>query len=103
MGNWRTMKTEYQYSNTRIAYYARCAYYLVAMIRFRLDKLLEARGWSDYKLAQESGVGANVVGKYRRNLVRRPDLAIVNKLCEALKCGAGELLEHVPDKKAKRR
>ena len=73
------------------------------MIRFRLDELLKARGWSDYKLSQESGIGPNVVGKYRRNLVRRPDLAIVNKMCEALKCSAGELIEHVPDKKTKKR
>jgi putative transcriptional regulator len=73
------------------------------MIRFRLDELLKARGWSDYKLAQESGIGANVIGKYRRNLVRRPDLVIVNKMCEALACGAGELLEHVPERKAKKR
>ena len=76
---------------------------MVAMIRFRLDELLKARGWSDYKLSQESGIGANVVGKYRRNLVRRPDIRIVNKMCEALKCSAGELLEHVPGKKAKKR
>ena len=73
------------------------------MIRFRLDELLKARGWSDYRLAQKSGIGANVVGKYRRNLVRRPDLTIVNKMCEALKCSAGELIEHVPDKKARKR
>jgi DNA-binding Xre family transcriptional regulator len=73
------------------------------MIRFRLDELLKARDWSDYKLAQESGIGANVIGKYRRNLVRRPDLVIVNKMCESLACGAGELLEHVPDKKSKKR
>jgi putative transcriptional regulator len=73
------------------------------MIRFQLDELLKARGWSDYKLARESGIGANVIGKYRRNLVRRPDLSIVNKMCEALKCSAGELLEYVPNKKAKKR
>jgi putative transcriptional regulator len=98
-----TIKLRRQYGNTRIAYYARSAYYVDEMIRFRLNELLKARGWSDYKLAQESGIGANVIGKYRRNLVRRPDLAIINKLCEALNCSAGELLEHVPTKKAKKR
>ena len=73
------------------------------MIRFRLEELLTARGWSDYRFAQETGIGANVIGKYRRNLVKRPDLAIVNMMCETLKCGASDLIEHVPDKKAKKR
>lgn len=73
------------------------------MIRFRLDELLKARGWTDYRLAQESGIGANVIGKYHRNLVRRPDLAIVNRLCESLQCDLAELMEYVPDKKTKKR
>jgi len=69
------------------------------MIRFRLEELLKARGWTDYRLAQETGIGANVIGKYRRNLVTRPDLAVISRLCERLKCGVGELMEYVPDKK----
>jgi len=78
-------------------------YSLSLMIRFRLEELLTARGWSDYRFAQETGIGANVIGKYRRNLVKRPDLVIVNTMCETLKCGASDLIEHVPDKKAKKR
>jgi putative transcriptional regulator len=73
------------------------------MVRFRLDELLKARGWTDYKLAQESEIGANVIGKYRRNLVRQPDLRIVNRLCETLGCEIGELMEYLPDKKPKKR
>jgi putative transcriptional regulator len=73
------------------------------MIRFRLDELLKARGWTDYRLAQESRIGANVIGKYRRNLVRRPDLEIVSRLCEILQCSIGELMEFTPERKAKKR
>jgi putative transcriptional regulator len=73
------------------------------MIYIRLEELLKARGWTDYKLSQESGIGANVIGKYRRNLVTRPDLAIVSRLCETLQCGIGDLMEYLPDKKAKKR
>ena len=73
------------------------------MIVFRLDKLLEDRGWSDYKLAQESGLHPNVIGKYRRNGVRRPDLGALNTMCAVLKCGISDLMEFVPDKKAKTR
>lgn len=68
------------------------------MIRFRLEELLKARDWTDYRFAQESGIGANVIGKYRRNLVRQPDLRVVSKMCATLKCGIGDLMEYVPEK-----
>lgn len=68
------------------------------MIRFRLVGLLKAQNWTDYRFAQESGIGANVIGKYRRNLVRQPDLAVMNKMCATLQCGIGDLMEYVPDK-----
>lgn len=73
------------------------------MIRFRLDELLKARNWSDYKLAKESKLGAAVIGKYRRNLVRQPDLRVMNTMCETLRCGIGDLLEYVPDSPQPRR
>jgi len=68
------------------------------MIRFRLEQLLKAQGWSNYKLAQESGISAAVIGKYRRNLVRQPDLGVVDKMCATLQCDIADLLEYVPDK-----
>ena len=68
------------------------------MIRFRLEELLKARDWTDYRFAQESGIGAAVIGKYRRNLVRQPDLTVVSKMCATLQCGVGDLMEYVPDK-----
>ncbi len=71
------------------------------MIRFRLEQLLKARNWSDYRFAQESGIGAAVVGKYRRNLVRQPDLNVMSKMCATLQCGIGDLMEYIPDKGSK--
>jgi len=68
------------------------------MIRFRLEELLKARGWTDYRFAQESSIGAAVIGKYRRNLVKQPDLGVVSKMCATLKCSVGDLMEYVPDK-----
>lgn len=73
------------------------------MIVFRLDKLLKDRAWSDYRLAQESGLHPNVIGKYRKNEVKRPDLGVLNAMCVALECTTGELIEHVPEKKAKKK
>ncbi|MBA2527753.1 MAG: helix-turn-helix transcriptional regulator [Pyrinomonadaceae bacterium] len=70
----------------------------VTMIRFRLEELLKARDWTDYRFAQESGIGAAVIGKYRRNLVRQPDLKVLSKMCTTLECEIGDLMEYVPDK-----
>lgn len=71
------------------------------MIIFRLDKLLKARGWTDYRMSQESGLHPNVIGKYRKNLVKRPDLEVINSMCEVLRCGVGDLMEHVDKAKPK--
>jgi DNA-binding Xre family transcriptional regulator len=68
------------------------------VITFKLEQLLNARDWTDYRFAQKTGIGANVIGKYRRNLVKQPDLGIMNTMCETLECGIADLLEYVPDK-----
>jgi putative transcriptional regulator len=71
------------------------------MIRFRLEELLKARGWTDYRFAQESGIGAAVIGKYRRNLVKQPDLVVMDRMCTTLHCKVGDLMEQIPDKTSK--
>jgi putative transcriptional regulator len=73
------------------------------MIIFRLDKLLEKRGWTAYRLAQKSGIHPSVLSKYVNNQVREISLDTLNALCEALTCRAGDLIEYVPDRKGKAR
>ena len=67
------------------------------MIVFRIDRLLRAHDWTQYRLEQESGVRRDVIAKYASNQVRRPDLEVLNSLCTALGCGIGELMEFTPD------
>ena len=67
-------------------------------IRFKFDELLAARGWSNYRLAKESGVQAIVIAKYRTNAVQAPPLETLAKLCAALECGICDLMEYVPEK-----
>ncbi len=69
------------------------------MIRIRLDKLLKQRGWSAYRLSQESGLHPSVLGKYRHNEVKEISLETLNSLCKALHCKAGDLIEYVQDRK----
>lgn len=74
------------------------------MIRWRLPEILEARGWTAYRLAQETGLtvpAAYRLAKEGREL-QRLDLQTLDTLCRVLKVSPGELLEWSPDKKGKR-
>lgn len=69
------------------------------MIQFRLDKLLEKRGWTAYRLAKESGIHPSVLSKYVNNQVREISLDTLDALCRTLACRAGDLIEYVSDSK----
>lgn len=71
------------------------------MIRIRLNKLLKQRGWTAYRLTQESGIHPSVLSKYKHNEVREISLDTLNAMCKALRCEAGDLIEYVPDRKKK--
>lgn len=75
------------------------------MIRFRLKELLEERGWTAYRLAQESGL--TVPAAYRLasadSTLRRLDLDTLDVLCRVLDVTPGELLEYRPRAKKGRR
>ena len=73
------------------------------MIVFRLDKLLEKRGWTAYRLAQESGIHPSVLSKYVNNQVREISLDTLDALCRSLACRVGELIEYVADSKLTKR
>ncbi len=76
---------------------------MAGVIICNLEALLERRGWTVYKLAQETGLHNSVLSKYRYSQVRRADLIAVEAICKALECGVGDLLEYVPEKKAKKK
>lgn len=71
------------------------------MIRFKLNQVLAARGWSVYRLSQESGIRQDVIGQYKNNVVKRAVLAHLNTMCATLKCNLNDLMEYVPDKASK--
>jgi len=75
---------------------------LRAVIVFHLDKLLADRGWTAYRLAQETGLHYAVLAKYQKNQVRRADLKALNAICAVMGCSMGELVEYVPDKAARK-
>jgi DNA-binding Xre family transcriptional regulator len=75
------------------------------VIRLRLAELLEARNWTPYRLAQETGLTVPTV--YR---LANPDAQFgritvdtLDRLCAALRVQPGALLEWMPDAGGARR
>lgn len=65
-----------------------------AMIRWRIPELLKERGWTAYRLAQETGL--TVPAAYRLakgEPVQRIDAATLETLCETFGVQPGDLLE----------
>ena len=74
------------------------------LIRFRLSALLEERGWTAYRLAQETGLSLtrayNLAAPGKEFAHFKTDT--LDRLCEALGVQPGALLEWVPDKPVRR-
>lgn len=76
----------------------------VAVIRFHLYSVLKQRGWTPYRLSQETGL--TVPTAYR---LADPEMEFgrftadtLDRLCATLAVQPGDLLEWVPDKRRRR-
>jgi putative transcriptional regulator len=66
-------------------------------IRWQLDKLMTDAELSGYALARATGLTASAIYKLRSHkTVKRLEGETLAKLCGALKCTPGDLLEYVP-------
>ncbi|MBO5403219.1 MAG: helix-turn-helix transcriptional regulator [Clostridia bacterium] len=63
------------------------------MIKLTLDKALEKRGISRYRLSKLTGIQFQVVDKYYKNKVVRYDSYILERICLALDCGIEDIIE----------
>ncbi len=67
------------------------------MIRMTLDKVLKERGMSRYRLAQLTGMQFQVIDKYYKNKLVRYDSYVLDKICEALDCKIGDIIEYTKE------
>jgi len=67
------------------------------MITLTLDKLLEKQGVTRYALAKQTGIQYHIIDKYYKNSVVRYDSYILDKICAALNCSIGDLIEYRPN------
>lgn len=68
--------------------------YNIIMIRLTLEKALEETGITRYELAKRTGIQYQIIDNYYKNKVIRYDSFILNKICEALNCTVGDLIEY---------
>ena len=67
------------------------------MINIRLDYLLLDRRMKLKDLAEATGLALNNLSILKTNKARAIRFSTLNKLCKALDCSPGDLLEYVED------
>ena len=65
-------------------------------IKIKLDRLIKERGMSKNKLSHRAEMQRSQINRYCSNTVTRLDVDVLARLCTALNCSIGELLEYVP-------
>lgn len=70
------------------------------MVKFKLDRLMfDNQRMKVPQLQEISGVNKNTLYAIYNNSASRVDLSVLARLCAALNCQPGDLLEYIPDKK----
>ena len=64
------------------------------MIKLTLDKALDRRGITRYELAKQTGIHYQVIDNYYKNKVVRYDSYVLDKICNALNCKIGDIIEY---------
>lgn len=65
-------------------------------IKIKLDTLLEKSGMSKNKLSQRAEMERTQINRYCNNTITRFDADVLARLCTALHCEIGDLLEFIP-------
>lgn len=70
------------------------------MVKFKLDRIMFEKDRMKVPQLQElSGINKNTLYSIYNNNTTRIDLSVIDRLCAALKCQPGDLLEHTPTQK----
>ena len=62
----------------------------------KLFQLLELKGWTTYKIRKEKLIGQGTLTALK-NGTGGLDSKTISRLCEALDCQPGDLMEYIPD------
>lgn len=64
------------------------------MVKLTLDVYLEKRGITRYQLSKDTGIKFQIIDNYYKNKVVRYDSDILDRMCKALECSIGDLVEY---------
>lgn len=64
------------------------------MVKLTLDKALEKFNVSRYELAKRTGIQYQIIDNYYKNKVIRYDSYLLDKICDALNCDIGDIIEY---------
>ena len=67
------------------------------MVRLTIDKCLAERGITRYELAKRTEIKFQTIDRYYKNRVVRYDCYILDRICAALNCSPGDIIEYVKD------
>ena len=67
------------------------------MVRLTIDRYLDKCGITRYELAKRTDVKFQTIDRYYKNRVVRYDSYILDRICAALGCSLGDILEYVED------
>ena len=67
-------------------------------VRIKLNELIQEAGIRKSKLSHRAEMQRSQINNYCSNRVSRLDIDVLARLCTALKCEIGDLLEFVPNK-----
>lgn len=73
------------------------------MLYIKINEVLEGQGKTAYWLAQETGLNHTTLLQIRNNKNKAINIEYFEKICKALGCEPGDLLEIRPDPSTKKR
>lgn len=65
-------------------------------IRINLNRLLKEAGFSKKRLSQEARLERTQINHYCNNEITRLDVDVLARICTALGCSVGDLIEFIP-------
>lgn len=64
------------------------------MIRITLDKTLQKLNVSRYELSKRTKIQYQIIDNYYKNKIKRYDSYVLERICEALDCDIGDIIEY---------
>ena len=66
-------------------------------IKFKLKVLLVLRGMTQKQLAEKTGIRPPTISAICRNSIKQIPVGAIEKICVALGCQPGDIMEYVPE------